>query len=48
MNPLLIAARNPGAMTGQGNNTYLIIDPGGAAALIDAGVGHEEIGRAHV
>jgi glyoxylase-like metal-dependent hydrolase (beta-lactamase superfamily II) len=42
MHPVLIAARNPGAMTGHGNNTYLIIDPGGGAVLIDAGVGHED------
>jgi len=42
MHAVLIGARNPGAMTGPGNNTYLIVDPGGGAALIDAGVGHEE------
>ena len=32
--PLLIPAANPGALTGRGNNTYLIDD-----VLIDAGVG---------
>ena len=52
--PILIAAHNPGAMTGGGNNTYLIAGSRGRAALIDAGVGHErhlaelgeQIGRA--
>jgi glyoxylase-like metal-dependent hydrolase (beta-lactamase superfamily II) len=38
-NPLLIPAHNPSAMTGAGNNTYLMADEGGSAALIDAGVG---------
>lgn len=37
--PLLLPAHNPSPMTGAGNNTYLIGDAGGAAALIDAGVG---------
>ena len=37
--PLLLSAHNPGPMTGDGNNTYLLAAPGGAAALIDAGVG---------
>jgi len=36
--PLLLDARNPGPMTGEGNHTYLVIADGGAA-LIDAGVG---------
>jgi glyoxylase-like metal-dependent hydrolase (beta-lactamase superfamily II) len=35
--PILIPAFNPGAMTGRGNNTYLL--PGGQSILIDAGVG---------
>lgn len=37
--PILIAAHNPGPMTGRGNNTYLVAGPSGAF-LIDAGVGH--------
>jgi len=39
--PILISAHNPGAMTGPGNNTYLIAGSGGSAALVDAGVGRE-------
>ena len=37
--PILIAAHNPSAMTGPGNNTYLIAGTDGSAVLIDAGVG---------
>jgi glyoxylase-like metal-dependent hydrolase (beta-lactamase superfamily II) len=40
--PILLFAANPSAMTGPGNNTYLLASAGGApgrAALIDAGVG---------
>ena len=37
--PILIAADNPSAMTGQGNNTYLLAGTGNSGALIDAGVG---------
>jgi len=37
--PIKLAAHNPGPMTGPGNNTYLLVEPGGDAALIDAGVG---------
>jgi len=37
--PLLLAAHNPSPMTGDGNNTYLLAGRGGAAVLIDAGVG---------
>jgi glyoxylase-like metal-dependent hydrolase (beta-lactamase superfamily II) len=36
--PLLLPARNPSAMTGAGNNTYLLAGDG-VAVLIDAGVG---------
>ena len=39
MIPLLLAAGNPGPMTGTGNNTYLLAAEGGTAMLIDAGVG---------
>ncbi len=35
---ILLEAHNPGPMTGRGNNTYLLA-AGGAAALVDAGVG---------
>ena len=37
--PLLLHARNPGPMTGSGNNTYLLAAASGSATLIDAGVG---------
>ena len=37
--PLLLPAHNPGPMTGEGNNTYLLVDDRGGATLIDAGVG---------
>jgi glyoxylase-like metal-dependent hydrolase (beta-lactamase superfamily II) len=37
--PILLPAFNPGPMTGDGNNTYLIVGAGGSAALVDAGVG---------
>jgi glyoxylase-like metal-dependent hydrolase (beta-lactamase superfamily II) len=40
--PILLPAHNPSAMTGAGNNTYLIASEGGSAALIDAGVGRPE------
>ena len=39
MIPILLAAGNPGPMTGTGNNTYLLAAEGGTAMLIDAGVG---------
>ncbi len=35
-----LLARNPGTLTGPGNNTYLI--DGAEPTLIDAGVGHQE------
>lgn len=38
-NPIKLTAHNPGPMTGQGNNTYLLVGMDGDAALIDAGVG---------
>ena len=37
MSPILISAGNPGAMTGGGNNTWLLT--GAEPTLIDAGVG---------
>jgi glyoxylase-like metal-dependent hydrolase (beta-lactamase superfamily II) len=37
MSPILIPAGNPGAMTGRGNNTWLLM--GAEPTLIDAGVG---------
>jgi glyoxylase-like metal-dependent hydrolase (beta-lactamase superfamily II) len=37
--PILLSAHNPGAMTGSGNNTYLLVSRSGSATLIDAGVG---------
>jgi glyoxylase-like metal-dependent hydrolase (beta-lactamase superfamily II) len=40
--PLVLPARNPSPMTGEGNNTYLLAANGGSATLIDAGVGHEQ------
>ena len=39
--PVLLSAHNPSPMTGAGNNTYLLAD-GGAAALVDAGVGEPD------
>lgn len=40
MSPILIPAGNPGAMTGPGNNTWLLM--GAEPTLIDAGVGKPE------
>jgi glyoxylase-like metal-dependent hydrolase (beta-lactamase superfamily II) len=39
--PFVLEAGNPGPMTGSGNRTYLLVS-GGAAVLIDAGVGHQD------
>lgn len=36
----ILHARNPGVLTGQGNNTYLI--DGAEPTLIDAGIGHPD------
>jgi glyoxylase-like metal-dependent hydrolase (beta-lactamase superfamily II) len=41
VNPILLEARNPGPMTGRGNNTYLLLGQSGDATLVDAGVGDE-------
>jgi glyoxylase-like metal-dependent hydrolase (beta-lactamase superfamily II) len=41
LDPIVLDACNPGPMTGAGNNTYLLASQG-AAALIDAGVGHPD------
>jgi glyoxylase-like metal-dependent hydrolase (beta-lactamase superfamily II) len=38
--PILVPARNPGPLTGAGNNTWLV--DGAEPTLIDAGVGHAE------
>ena len=40
--PILLEARNPGPMTGRGNNTYLVAGSDGTAILVDAGVGHPD------
>src|ERR1044071_7660955 len=40
--PIRLDARNPGPMTGRGNKTYLLATRGGAALLVDAGVGHAD------
>jgi len=40
--PIVLDARNPGPLTGTGNNTYLLLGSDGSAALIDAGVGHPD------
>jgi glyoxylase-like metal-dependent hydrolase (beta-lactamase superfamily II) len=42
LHPIVLAAHNPGPLTGAGNNTYLIAGDDGLAILIDAGVGHAQ------
>ncbi len=42
MDPIAIDAHNPGPMTGNGNNTFLITGDNATATLIDAGQGHPE------
>jgi glyoxylase-like metal-dependent hydrolase (beta-lactamase superfamily II) len=37
--PVLIEVHNAGPATGAGNNTYLVVEPGEEACLIDAGIG---------
>src|SRR5262245_35839857 len=39
--PVVLDARNPGPLTGSGNNTYLLAS-NGVATLVDAGVGHPD------
>ena len=39
--PILVHAHNPGPMTGDGNNTFLIVGDAGNATLIDAGQGSQ-------
>ena len=41
LRPIVLDACNPGPMTGAGNHTYLLAS-GGAAVLVDAGVGHPD------
>ena len=40
--PIVVPAHNPGPLTGDGNNTYLLTATTGAAVLIDAGQGRPE------
>jgi ribonuclease/clavin/mitogillin len=42
LHPILLDARNPGPMTGDGNNTYLLLEMGRHGVLVDAGVGEAQ------
>jgi glyoxylase-like metal-dependent hydrolase (beta-lactamase superfamily II) len=42
VNPIRLSAHNPSPMTGDGNNTYLLVGPDRSATLIDAGVGEPQ------
>jgi len=39
LTPIVLSAFNPSPMTGEGNNTYLLLGDDGRATLVDAGIG---------